>query len=76
MNSCAYCHKELDRLMFCNHSHQVLYHRKGEKRSSKTIKELTTPDPIVEFNTIDKNNWQPPANLSKEFFTAKGKKRK
>ncbi|RLD75973.1 MAG: hypothetical protein DRJ15_16165 [Bacteroidetes bacterium] len=30
-HSCDYCSKKLDRLMFCNHSHQVMYHRKGEK---------------------------------------------
>ncbi len=27
-HQCNYCHKELNRLMFCNHSHQVMYHRK------------------------------------------------
>lgn len=36
---CAYCNKELERLVFCNASHKVMYHRKGsvEQSPSKTI---------------------------------------
>lgn len=35
---CDYCGKVLDRLMFCNHSHQVMYHKKkmGKKEPLET----------------------------------------
>lgn len=31
---CAYCEKELDRLVFCNASHKVMFHRKIYKTST------------------------------------------
>ena len=36
-HQCDYCHKELNRLMFCNHSHQVMYHNKAGKAGGRKI---------------------------------------
>jgi len=41
---CAYCDKELDRLVFCNASHKVMYHRKEEvKKEIKIAVEKVKP---------------------------------
>lgn len=37
---CDYCDKELSRLMFCNHSHQVMYHRKGRVDETSITKPI------------------------------------
>ena len=76
MVNCSYCHKELDREVFCNASHKVLFHRKGEKRFGGTIKKATTPEVIKVVEDLNVDDWAPPKNLSKEFFTSRGKGRK
>ena len=70
MVNCSYCDKELDRLVFCTPSHKVLFHR-------RKFRKLTKSKPI-DVNLVSKSmaDWQSSTNLTKEFFTAKGKKRK
>lgn len=41
-HQCDYCSKELDRLMFCNHSHQVMYHKKGGAKVEKKFNPIIT----------------------------------
>ena len=43
MNACAYCLEELSRLMFCNHSHQVLFHRKKSRKKPAIIMDKDAP---------------------------------
>ena len=79
MVNCSYCHKELDREVFCNASHKVLFHRRGTKK----ILKLTNPDtPLqkdvaVAMNAYDNySDWNPDPKLSKDYFTSRGSKRK
>lgn len=68
MVNCDYCDKELDRKVFCNTSHKVMYHRHGKKKifsfESEIIKMpepvgTTTPKELYTYEWLMENfkNW-------------------
>ena len=76
MANCSFCGKKVNRRVFCSPSHKVMYHRRKLTKSKQTTASLPEVNIVIDKSAPPMEEWKPAANLSKAFFTGKGKGRK